>query len=85
MTRFVCFNINGIRARQHQLEAIKEIIDPDVIGLQETKVHDEQFPLADVEGLGYHVEYFGQKAHYGVALLSKIAPIFVQKGFPGED
>ena len=36
MTRFVCFNINGIRARQHQLEAIKEIIDPDVIGLQET-------------------------------------------------
>jgi len=50
MTRFVCFNINGIRARQHQLEAIKEIIDPDVIGLQETKVHDEQFPLADVEG-----------------------------------
>ena len=85
MTRFVCFNINGIRARQHQLEAIRDIIDPDVMGLQETKVHDEQFPLEDVEGLGYHVEYFGQKAHYGVALLSKVAPIFVQKGFPGED
>lgn len=85
MTRFVCFNINGIRARQHQLEAIKEVIDPDVMGLQETKVHDEQFPLKNVESLGYHVEYFGQKAHYGVALLSKVAPIFVQKGFPGED
>lgn len=85
MTRFVCFNINGIRARQHQLEAIREVIDPDVMGLQETKVHDEQFPLKNVEGLGYHVEYFGQKAHYGVALLSKVAPIFVQKGFPGED
>lgn len=85
MTRFVCFNINGIRARQHQLEAIRDIIDPDVMGLQETKVHDEQFPLEDVESLGYHVEYFGQKAHYGVALLSKVAPTFVQKGFPGED
>ena len=85
MTRFVCFNINGIRARQHQLEAIRDIIDPDVMGLQETKVHDGQFPLEDVESLGYHVEYFGQKAHYGVALLSKVAPIFVQKGFPGED
>ncbi|WP_131668875.1 exodeoxyribonuclease III [Psychrobacter pygoscelis] len=84
MTRFVSFNINGIRARQHQLEAVKDIIDPDVMGLQETKVHDEQFPLAAVEGLGYHVEYFGQKGHYGVALLSKVAPIFVQKGFPGE-
>ena len=85
MTRFVCFNINGIRARQHQLEAVRDIIDPDVIGLQETKVHDEQFPLENVESLGYHVEYFGQKAHYGVALLSKVAPIFVQKGFPDED
>ena len=85
MTRFVSFNINGIRARQHQLEAVRDVIDPEVMGLQETKVHDEQFPLSDVEGLGYHVEYFGQKAHYGVALLSKTAPIFVQKGFPNED
>ena len=85
MTRFVSFNINGIRARQHQLEAVREVIDPDVMGLQETKVHDEQFPLENVESLGYHVEYYGQKAHYGVALLSKVAPIFVQKGFPGED
>ena len=85
MTRFVSFNINGIRARQHQLEAVREVIDPDVMGLQETKVHDEQFPLESIESLGYHVEYFGQKAHYGVALLSKVAPIFVQKGFPDED
>ena len=56
MIRFVSFNINGIRARQHQLEAVRDIIDPDVMGLQETKVHDEQFPLQDVESLGYHVE-----------------------------
>lgn len=85
MPRFVSFNINGIRARQHQLEAVREVIDPDVMGLQETKVHDEQFPLKNIESLGYHIEYFGQKAHYGVALLSKVAPIFVQKGFPSED
>jgi len=85
MTRFVSFNINGIRARQHQLEAVREVIDPDVMGLQETKVHDDQFPLSDIESLGYHVEYFGQKGHYGVALLSKAAPVFVQKGFPSED
>ena len=85
MSRFVSFNINGIRARPHQLEALRDIIDPDIIGLQETKVHDEQFPLKMVEELGYHVEYFGQKAHYGVALLSKVAPIFVQKGFPNDD
>ncbi len=84
MTRFVCFNVNGIRARQHQLDAVTDIIAPNVMGLQETKVHDEQFPLEAVQSLGYHVEYFGQKAHYGVALLSTVPPIFVQKGFPGE-
>ena len=85
MTCFVSFNVNGIRARPHQLEAVRDTINPDVMGLQETKVHDDQFPINDVESLGYHVEYFGQKGHYGVALLSKVAPIFVQKGFPGED
>lgn len=84
-TRFVSFNINGIRARQHQLQALTDILSPDVIGLQETKVHDEQFPLANVESLGYHIEFFGQKAHYGVALLSKSAPLFVQKGFLHDD
>lgn len=85
MAKIISFNINGIRARQHQLEAIRDTLDPDVMGLQETKVHDEQFPLADVEGLGYHVEYFGQKSHYGVALVSKKAPVFVQKGWPWDD
>lgn len=83
MPRFVSFNINGIRARQHQLQALTDVINPDIIGLQETKVHDEAFPLDDVKSLGYHVEFFGQKSHYGVALLSKQAPIFVQKGFIG--
>lgn len=82
MLNFMSFNINGIRARQHQLEAIRDQYSPDVIGLQEIKVHDEQFPLADIEGLGYHVAFFGQKSHYGVALLSKTAPVFVQKGWP---
>ena len=82
MPRFVSFNINGLRARPHQLEAVRDIIMPDVIGLQETKVHDEAFPLESVQSLGYHVEFFGQKSHYGVALLSKQAPLFVQKGFP---
>ncbi|CAA0105667.1 Exodeoxyribonuclease III [BD1-7 clade bacterium] len=85
MARIISFNINGIRARQHQLEAIREELDPDVMGLQEIKVDDEKFPLADVESLGWHVEYFGQKSHYGVALVSRDKPIFVQKGYPWAD
>ncbi|MBN9931425.1 endonuclease/exonuclease/phosphatase family protein, partial [Pantoea agglomerans] len=39
------FNINGLRARPHQLQALVEQHQPDVIGLQETKVHDDMFPL----------------------------------------
>lgn len=83
--KVISFNINGIRARLHQLEALINKHQPDVIGLQETKVHDEQFPLAAVEAMGYHVAYFGQKGHYGVALLSKKTLENVTYGFPSDD
>ncbi|MGB5465105.1 MAG: exodeoxyribonuclease III [Sedimenticolaceae bacterium] len=85
MTRVISFNINGVRARPHQLEALKSLYDPDVIGLQETKVQDSEFPRESVEALGYHVAFYGQKGHYGVALLSKQPPLAVEYGFPGED
>ncbi len=81
--KFVSFNINGLRARPHQLAAIVEKHQPDVIGLQETKVHDDMFPLEEVARLGYNVFYHGQKGHYGVALLTKETPIAVRRGFPG--
>lgn len=79
--KLVCFNVNGLRSRLHQLAAVIDKYQPDVIGLQETKVVDEQFPVADVEALGYHVEYHGQKGHYGVCLISKKPPVKLQKGF----
>lgn len=82
--KVVSFNINGIRARLHQLQALIDKHAPDVIGLQETKVHDDQFPLADVEAMGYQVYYFGQKGHYGVALLSRLPCAAVTYGFPGD-
>jgi exodeoxyribonuclease-3 len=85
--KIVCFNINGIRARPHQLEEIIVRHAPDVIGLQETKVADDQFPLADIHRLGYQAIYHGQKGHYGVALLFRTPPIASACGFPddGED
>ncbi|WMN60175.1 exodeoxyribonuclease III [Pseudoalteromonas xiamenensis] len=83
--KIVSFNINGLRARIHQLQALIDKHQPDIIGLQEIKVHDEAFPLADVEALGYHVSFHGQKAHYGVALLSKQKPIAVAKGFSTDE
>lgn len=83
--KIMSFNINGLRARPHQLEAVIAQYQPDVLGLQEIKVADEQFPYELVEHLGYHIFHHGQKGHYGVALLTKQAPIEVRKGFPTDD
>lgn len=83
--KIVSFNINGLRARLHQLEALIHKHQPDVIGLQEIKVHDDAFPIEAVEAMGYHVYFHGQKAHYGVAMLCKQKPLTVQKGFPSDN
>lgn len=79
--KFLSFNINGLRAHQHQLAAIIEQHQPDVIGLQETKVHDDMFPVETINQYGYHMFYHGQKSHYGVALLTKLQPLAVRRGF----
>lgn len=85
MIKVVSFNINSLRARPHQMEALVEAHQPEIIALQETKVNDPDFPHAMIEDLGYHVEFHGQKTHYGVATLSKKPPLSVQKGFVTDD
>jgi len=83
--KIVSFNVNSIRARLHQLEAVIKAHSPDIIGLQETKVTDDDFPLEAINELGYQVAFHGQKSHYGVALLSRIAARSVQRGFADDD
>lgn len=82
--KIVTFNINSVRSRPHQIEALVAKHDPDIICLQETKVHDDAFPFELYEHLGYHIEIFGGKAHYGVATFSKQKPLSVEKGFPND-
>ena len=83
--RFVSFNVNSVRVRLHQLRAVIDRHQPEVIGIQETKVPDDQFPVDEITELGYHVEFHGQKSHYGVALLSRGKPVNVVKGFSHDD
>ena len=83
--RIISFNVNGLRARLHQLQAVIDQHNPDIIGLQETKVSDEEFPLQAVADMGYEVDIHGQKGHYGVALLSKIPAARVTRGYPTDD
>ncbi|VAW74350.1 Exodeoxyribonuclease III [hydrothermal vent metagenome] len=82
--KLVSFNTNSIRIRQHQLEKLVEEHTPDIIGIQETKAQDADFPVSMIEDLGYHAAFHGQKTHYGVALLSRQKPLEVRKGFPGD-
>ena len=82
--KIVSFNINSIRARPHQLIHLRDTINPDVIGIQETKVDDPEFPINEINEIGYHPEFWGQKGHYGVAILSKRKPENVQKGFESD-
>lgn len=81
MLTAISFNTNSIRQRMHQLRRVIDTYNPDFIGIQETKVTDEEFPQAAIEALGYQVHFHGQKTHYGVALLSKHTFCSIDKGF----
>jgi len=82
--KVISFNTNSIRMRRHQLEKLIDSHHPDVIGIQETKAQDGDFPVEMIESLGYQCAFHGQKTHYGVALLYKQPPLEVIKGFPGD-
>ena len=71
--RLITWNINSIRLRMGLLEQVTRFYQPDVVALQETKVDDENFPLKNVQDLGYaYCSFRGEKSYNGVAILSKI-------------
>jgi len=85
MLKIISFNINGLRARLLQLQALIDKHQPDIIGLQEIKVADDAFPINEIQAMGYQASFHGQKGHYGVALLSKQSPLRIEKGLPNDD
>jgi len=83
--RIATWNINGIKARLEVVKLWLEQHKPDVVGLQEIKSIDENFPREAFEDLGYNVETFGQKSWNGVALLSRTPFEEVHRGLPGDE
>ncbi|MEQ1954760.1 exodeoxyribonuclease III [Mesorhizobium sp. CN2-181] len=83
--KIATWNINGVRARIGNLTSWLRDSAPDIVCLQEIKTVDDQFPRAEIESLGYHVETHGQKGFNGVALLSKLKFDEVNRGLPGDD
>lgn len=81
------WNVNGLRAVMQ-----KGFIDilmqekPDLIGLQETKLQEEQIPI-EILGLKDYHNYWSfaeKKGYSGVCLLSRPKPVSVSYGFDTE-
>lgn len=71
--KLATWNINSLRVRLPHVLNWLAANQPDVLCLQETKLVDENFPLAEIGAAGYQVVYCGQSAYNGVAILSKAA------------
>ena len=69
--RIASWNVNSLRVRLDHLVAWIADTRPDIVGLQETKLTDDKFPVAELEALGYHCAFSGQRTYNGVALLSR--------------
>lgn len=81
--KLATFNVNGIRARLGILRDWLATNRPDLVCLQEIKVQDPDFPAAELEAIGYHCVFLGQKSYNGVALLSLAELTEIQRGLPG--
>jgi exodeoxyribonuclease-3 len=66
--KIATWNVNGIRARQTEVQAFIEREQPDVLCLQEIKASHDQLPVWLVDLEGYHSYWHGGKGYSGVAL-----------------
>ena len=79
------WNVNSLRVRLPHFEQWLGGggAGVDVFGLQETKLTDAEFPVAEFDRLGLRGAWHGQKTYNGVALLARALPEDVATGIPG--
>lgn len=81
--KIASWNVNSLKVRlPHVLDWIAEQ-QPDILGLQETKTIDDNFPVEAIEAAGYQVAFAGQKTYNGVAVLSKTKATDIVTDLPG--
>ncbi|MEJ8676479.1 exodeoxyribonuclease III [Chromobacterium amazonense] len=83
--RFATWNVNSLKVRLPQVLQWLADTGVEVLCLQELKMDQDAFPLAEIEAAGYRAVWFGQKTYNGVAILAK-APLEmtdVVAGIPG--
>ncbi len=80
--KLATWNVNSLKVRlPHVVDWLKSAA-PDVLCLQETKLEDKNFPLADIEALGYQATFSGQKTYNGVALISRSPALEIVNAIP---
>ncbi len=90
--RIASWNVNSLKVRLPQV--LQWLADQEAAGapvdalcLQELKLPDDKYPLAELEAAGYHSVYTGQKTYNGVAILARGAsmpgPADVVRNIPG--
>ena len=82
--RIATWNVNGLRARIDFIVHWLKSREPDVVGMQELKVTDDEFPHEPFNDLGYTVITHGQKGWNGVAIASRLPIETADRGLPGE-
>ena len=83
--KLATWNVNSLNVRLPHVEQWCAQAQPDLLGIQETKMEDARFPRAAIEALGYEVAFSGQKTYNGVALLAKQPIHDVLTDVPGLD
>lgn len=83
--RIATWNVNGVRARQDFVLHWLATRQPDIVGVQELKTTDEQFPTDVFEAAGYRAEIYGQKSWNGVGIFTREPVAVTQRGLPGQE
>ena len=81
--KLASWNVNSLNVRLPQVLDWLASAQPDVLGLQETKLTDEKFPVEAIREAGYEVAYSGQKTYNGVAVLARQPISDVMLDIPG--
>ncbi len=81
--KLATWNVNSLKVRLPQVIDWLGVHTPDAFCLQETKLVDDNFPIADIEAAGYQAAFSGQKTYNGVAILTRLPVTDVSYGIPG--
>jgi exodeoxyribonuclease III len=80
--KLATWNVNSLNVRLPRLLDWLEAQQPDIIGLQETKLEDARFPAMEIGAAGYQAIFYGQKTYNGVAILSRVPATDVRPDMP---